>query len=146
MIGLTAGDNSRKLSEDELIRYGQELAENLSPGSVVALYGDLGSGKTTLAAAIAAGLGVAERVTSPTFTIIGEYVSGHLPLYHFDVYRLGSAAAEEMEELGYLEYFAGEGVSIVEWADLIEELLPPHTMRIYLDYADEGQTRMLSLK
>jgi tRNA threonylcarbamoyladenosine biosynthesis protein TsaE len=125
--------------ENQLIEYGRALADELTPGSVVALYGDLGAGKTTLAAAIGEGLGVKERITSPTFTIINEYYSGRLPCYHFDVYRVGGE--EEMYELGYDEYFDGDGVTIIEWADLIEGLLPAGTIRVWLEYAGEGEKR-----
>ncbi|MDR1272359.1 MAG: tRNA (adenosine(37)-N6)-threonylcarbamoyltransferase complex ATPase subunit type 1 TsaE [Clostridiales Family XIII bacterium] len=129
------------VDENQLIEYGRTIADGLTPGSVVALYGDLGSGKTTLAAAIGDGLGVKERVTSPTFTIINEYYSGRLPYYHFDVYRIGGPA--EMYELGYDEYFDGDGVTVVEWADLIEGLLPARTVRVRLAYAGEGEKRVV---
>ena len=102
------------------------------------MVGDLGTGKTTLTKAIAQGLGVRETITSPTFTIVKEYDSGRLPLYHFDVYRIGDI--DEMYELGYEEYFYGEGVSVVEWADIIEELIPDEAVRINIEYGpNEGE-------
>lgn len=125
-------------NEEETAAFGRKLAESLAPGTVIALTGDLGTGKTTLTKAIAAGLGIGETITSPTFTIVKEYRSGRLPLYHFDVYRIGDE--DEMFELGYEEYFYGEGVSVVEWADLIEDLIPEDAVRIAIEYGDsEGE-------
>ncbi|MDO4394085.1 MAG: tRNA (adenosine(37)-N6)-threonylcarbamoyltransferase complex ATPase subunit type 1 TsaE [Bacillota bacterium] len=125
-------------NETETYDFGMKMAEELKPGTVVALVGDLGTGKTTLTKAIAQGLGVSEVITSPTFTIVKEYESGRLPLYHFDVYRIGDI--DEMYELGYEEYFYGEGVSIVEWADIIDELIPENAIRINIEYGiNEGE-------
>lgn len=119
--------------------FGKELAAMAKPGTVIALVGDLGTGKTTLTKAIAQGLGVKEEVTSPTFTIVQEYKSGRLPLYHFDVYRINDT--EEMYELGYEEYFYGDGLCVVEWADQIEELLPEDALRVYLEYGASSEER-----
>ena len=116
------------LSEAEMRTFAGKVADSLKPGDVVALIGDLGTGKTTLTKYIAAALGVKETVTSPTFNIVKEYHSGRLPLYHFDVYRIGSS--EDMFEIGCEEYFFGDGVSVIEWADLIEEILPENTTYI----------------
>ena len=127
-------------NEEETKAFGHQLAERLEPGSVVALIGDLGTGKTTLSKYIAEGLGITEVVTSPTFTIVQEYHSGRLPLYHFDVYRIGDIS--EMEELGYEEYFFGDGVSLVEWADVIQELLPEETRIIRIEYGREPEERI----
>jgi tRNA threonylcarbamoyladenosine biosynthesis protein TsaE len=127
-------------NEEETKAFGHQLAERLEPGSVVALIGDLGTGKTTLSKYIAEGLGITEVVTSPTFTIVQEYHSGRLPLYHFDVYRIGDIS--EMEELGYEEYFFGDGVSLVEWADIIQELLPEETRIIRIEYGREPEERI----
>ena len=125
-------------NETETRDFGLELGKSLQPGEVLALIGDLGTGKTALTRYIAEGLGIKETITSPTFTIIHEYHEGRLPLYHFDVYRIGDM--EEMYELGYEEYFYGKGVCVVEWADLIEELLPPEAKRIYIEYGErEGE-------
>ena len=131
------------LKELELTEYGIKLGKELLPGSVVALFGDLGAGKTTLAKGIAKGLGVKEEITSPTFTIINEYKSGRLPFYHYDVYRLGDEgdAYDAMEELGYGEHFFGDGVTVVEWADIVEDLLPKGALRIELAYGTSEDTR-----
>jgi tRNA threonylcarbamoyladenosine biosynthesis protein TsaE len=131
------------LNEEELLEYGLRLGAELSPGAVVALTGELGAGKTTLAKGIARGLGVTDEITSPTFTIINEYTSGRLPLYHFDVYRLGEDEEAEagMEGLGYEEYFFGDGVTIVEWADLVRDLIPADAVRIVLSYGSDAETR-----
>ena len=125
--------------EQEVIEYGIHLGETAVPGMIIALTGDLGAGKTTLTKAIARGLGVTETVTSPTFTIVKEYRSGRLPLFHFDVYRIGDI--DEMYELGYEEYFFGEGVCVVEWADLIEDLIPEDAMRISIAYGQKEDER-----
>lgn len=109
-------------NEEDTRRYGRQLAETLEAGDVVCLLGDLGTGKTTLTKAIAEGLGVTEEITSPTFNIVNIYRSGRLPLYHFDVYRLDGA--EELYATGADEYFGGDGVCVIEWADLIEEAVP----------------------
>ncbi len=127
-------------NEEETRAFGHQLADRLEPGSVVALIGDLGTGKTTLSKYIAEGLGITEVVTSPTFTIVQEYHSGRLPLYHFDVYRIGDIS--EMEELGYEEYFFGDGVSLVEWADIIQELLPEEARIIRIEYGREPEERI----
>ena len=101
---------------------GREIAREAKPGEVYALVGDLGTGKTAFSGGFAKGLGITEPVTSPTFTIVMEYNEGRLPLYHFDVYRL--ADESELDEIGFFEYIDGEGVSLIEWADLIRDLLP----------------------
>lgn len=118
-------------SEKETEKLGEAMGRTAVPGTVIALIGDLGTGKTTLTKSIARGLGVTETVTSPTFNIIREYRSGRIPLFHFDVYRI--ADPDEMYELGYEEYFYGDGVCVVEWADLIEELLPEDAVIIRID-------------
>lgn len=125
-------------NEKDTKEFGIKLAKNLKPGDVIALAGDLGTGKTTLTKYIAEGLGIKEPITSPTFTIVQEYHEGRLPLYHFDVYRI--CDVEEMYELGYEEYFFGEGVSIVEWADIIEEIIPDDAKIIFISYTqNEGE-------
>lgn len=126
--------------ENETKKFGTDLAEVLEPGAVIALTGDLGTGKTTLTKSIAAGLGIDDVITSPTFNIVKEYRSGRLPLFHFDVYRIGDV--EEMYELGYEEYFYGEGVCIIEWADLIEDIIPEDAIRIYIEYGSKEGERI----
>jgi tRNA threonylcarbamoyladenosine biosynthesis protein TsaE len=127
-------------NEEETKKFGRELSEKLSPGSIIALTGDLGTGKTALTKAIAEGLGVKEMITSPTFNIVRQYDSGRLPLYHFDVYRIGDV--DEMYELGYEEYFFGEGVCVIEWADIIEEIIPEDAIRIEIEYGEKEGERI----
>ncbi|MEE0514706.1 MAG: tRNA (adenosine(37)-N6)-threonylcarbamoyltransferase complex ATPase subunit type 1 TsaE [Emergencia sp.] len=127
-------------NEEDTKAFGYELAESLAPGAVLALIGNLGTGKTTLTKYIAEGLGITEMLTSPTFTIVREYYSGRLPLYHFDVYRLESAA--ELFQIGAEEYFYGNGVCIVEWADQVAEILPDETMCIFIEYGEKEGERI----
>lgn len=110
---------------------GKKLGERAKPGEVYTLVGDLGVGKTVFTQGLAAGLGITEPINSPTFTIVQIYEEGRLPFYHFDVYRIGDIS--EMDEIGYEDYFFGCGVSLVEWANLIEELLPEAYIRITLE-------------
>ena len=125
-------------SEKETKEFGSQLGKKAQPGDIIALIGDLGTGKTTLTKAVADGLGVKETITSPTFNIVKQYDSGRLPLYHFDVYRIGDT--DEMYELGYEEYFFGDGVCIIEWADIIEEIIPEDAMCIRIEYGEiEGE-------
>lgn len=124
-------------SEEETRALGRELAEGLKAGDIVALIGDLGTGKTALTRYIAEALGVKEPVTSPTFTIVREHKDGRLPLYHFDVYRVYDP--DELYEIGFEEYLFGGGVCIIEWADLIEDLLPAGTLIINIKRG-EGET------
>lgn len=118
-------------SEQETFDVGKKLGEQAVPGQIFALLGDLGTGKTVFTKGMAAGLGILEPVSSPTFTIVQIYEEGRMPLYHFDVYRI--ADPEEMEEIGYEDCFFGEGVCLVEWADLIEELMPENTIWIRIE-------------
>lgn len=127
-------------NETETAAFGVDLGKRACPGTVIALTGDLGAGKTTLAKAIARGLGISDMITSPTFNLVKEYDSGRLPFYHFDVYRIGDV--DEMYELGYEEYFYGNGVCVVEWADLIEEILPENAVRIQIGYGGEEGERI----
>ncbi|SEA13386.1 tRNA threonylcarbamoyladenosine biosynthesis protein TsaE [Lachnospiraceae bacterium NK3A20] len=115
-------------SRDDTFRIGRELGEKAIPGEVFALYGDLGVGKTVLTKGLAAGLGIAEPVNSPTFTILQIYEDGRLPLYHFDVYRIEEP--DEMEEVGFDDYVYGDGVCMIEWPERIEEILPQKTRKI----------------
>ena len=118
-------------SPEETYQLARKLAVKARPGQIYTLDGDLGTGKTVFTQGMAAGLGITEPVNSPTFTIVQEYTDGRLPLYHFDVYRIGDP--EEMEEIGYDDYFFGEGVTLIEWANLIEELIPDHAIRIRIE-------------
>lgn len=109
-------------SVEDTFAFGQKLGREAVPGEIICLDGDLGVGKTVFTQGFAAGLGIDDYVNSPTFNIVKEYEGGRLPLYHFDVYRIGDPS--EMEEIGYEDYFYGQGVSIIEWPGQIEELLP----------------------
>ncbi len=130
--------------EKQTKKFGLLLADKLAPGSVVALIGDLGTGKTALTKYIAEGLGIKEVITSPTFTIVQEYHDGRIPLYHFDVYRINDV--EEMYEIGYEEYFFGRGVCIVEWADLITEIIPEDAIVINIAYGQNEGERIYEIK
>ena len=127
-------------NEEETAAFGKSFAEGLAPGSVVALMGDLGAGKTTLTKYIAKGLGIGENISSPTFTIVCEYDSGRLPFYHFDVYRVYDE--EELFEIGFDDYIHGKGVCVIEWADLIRDLLPENTVTINLSYGEADGERI----
>lgn len=109
-------------SAEETRVLGRKIGETAQPGDVYTLVGDLGVGKTVFTQGIAEGLGITEPVSSPTFTIVQIYEEGRMPFYHFDVYRIGDP--EEMDEIGYEDYFYGDGLCMIEWANLIEELLP----------------------
>lgn len=115
-------------SPEETLEIAFKIGQSARAGDIFCLYGDLGVGKTVFAQGFAKGLGVKECINSPTFTIIQVYDEGKLPLYHFDVYRIGDS--EEMFEIGYEEYFYGEGVCLIEWADLIKDLLPEQITKI----------------
>ena len=126
---------------DETRLFAMKLAETLCPGSVIGLIGELGAGKTTFSKAIGEGLGLdPASIVSPTFTIIKEYKGGRLPFYHFDLYRIGDS--EELYDLGLDEYFYGEGVSVVEWADPASGILPPETIFIELKYGASEDERL----
>ena len=116
---------------EETFNIGQLLAKAASAGDIYCLDGDLGTGKTVFSQGFASGLGIKEAVNSPTFTIVCEYESGRLPLYHFDVYRIEEP--EEMEEIGYEDYFYGQGVCLVEWASLVEEIIPEEAIRVTIE-------------
>lgn len=118
-------------SPEETSALGRELGENAKPGEVYTLIGDLGVGKTVLTQGIADGLGITEPICSPTFTIVQVYEEGRLPFYHFDVYRIGDI--EEMDEIGYEDYFYGDGLCMIEWANLIEEILPDNYKEITIE-------------
>lgn len=115
-------------SAKETFALGKKFGENAKAGQIYCLDGDLGTGKTVFTQGFATGLGIMEPVNSPTFTIVQEYDDGRLPLYHFDVYRIGDVS--EMDEIGYEDFFNGEGVCLVEWGQLVKELLPEDTIQI----------------
>ena len=115
----------------ETFEVGRKIGMNAKPGQIYTLTGDLGVGKTVFTQGVAAGLGITEPVNSPTFTIIQEYEDGRLPFYHFDVYRIGDL--EEMEEIGYDDYFFGQGICLIEWAELIEEILPEKRIEVTIE-------------
>lgn len=127
-------------NEEETREFGLGLGRDAKPEQVLALIGDLGTGKTSLTKYIAEGLGIEEPIISPTFTIIREYESGRLPLYHFDVYRIGDP--DELFNIGAHDYFYGQGLCVVEWADLVEEELPEDTMYIFIEYGSEEGERI----
>ena len=118
-------------SAKETFRLGEKLGQQALPGQIYTLNGDLGVGKTVFTQGVARGLGIQEPVNSPTFTIVQEYPEGRLPFYHFDVYRIGDV--EEMEEIGYDDYFFGDGVCLIEWAKLIEEILPEQVISVTIE-------------
>ncbi|HIZ22631.1 MAG TPA: tRNA (adenosine(37)-N6)-threonylcarbamoyltransferase complex ATPase subunit type 1 TsaE [Candidatus Blautia faecigallinarum] len=118
-------------SPKETFELGKKIGEAAVPGQIYTLTGELGVGKTVFTQGVAAGLGITEPVSSPTFTIIQIYEEGRLPFYHFDVYRIGDI--EEMEEIGYDDYFFGQGVCLIEWAQLIEEILPPDRIQVLIE-------------
>lgn len=115
-------------SQEETFALGEKIGREAMPGQVYTLLGDLGVGKTVFTQGVAKGLGITEAICSPTFTIVQVYEEGRMPFYHFDVYRIGDI--EEMDEIGYEDYFFGEGISFVEWANLIEELIPDNRIQI----------------
>lgn len=116
---------------EETFALGEKLGREALPGEIYCLNGDLGVGKTVFTQGFAKGLGIEEPVNSPTFTIVQQYEEGRLPLYHFDVYRIGDV--EEMEEIGYEDCFYGEGVCLIEWSDLIEEILPDTVIKVRIE-------------
>ena len=139
-------------SPEETLELGRKFGREAQPGEVYTLVGDLGVGKTVFTQGIAQGLGIEEPICSPTFTIVQQYDTGRLPLYHFDVYRIGDISEmeegrmpfyhfdvyrigdiEEMDEIGYEDYFYGEGLTMIEWANLIEEILPDHYREITIE-------------
>lgn len=115
----------------ETFQLGEKIGEKALPGQIYTLNGDLGVGKTVFTQGVASGLGIREPVNSPTFTILQEYEGGRLPFYHFDVYRIGDI--EEMEEIGYDDYFFGEGICLIEWAQLIKEILPENVISVTIE-------------
>lgn len=124
-------DYRESFKTEDTFNIGKELAGNAKPGEVFCLYGDLGTGKTVFSQGFGAGLGIEEPISSPTFTILKEYHEGTLPFYHFDVYRIGSE--DEMDEIGYYDIIDGEGVCLIEWAELISDILPVHYNKVTIE-------------
>ena len=118
-------------SEEMTFEIGKKLGEKADKGEIICLEGDLGVGKTVFTKGFAEGLNIEENIDSPTFTIVQEYTEGRLPLYHFDVYRIGDIS--EMDEIGYEDYFFGEGVCLIEWASRIKELIPESAICITIE-------------
>ncbi|MEG0806542.1 MAG: tRNA (adenosine(37)-N6)-threonylcarbamoyltransferase complex ATPase subunit type 1 TsaE [Lachnospiraceae bacterium] len=118
-------------SPEETFDFGKKLGQWAKPGEVYTLIGDLGVGKTVLTQGIGSGLGIKEPICSPTFTIVQVYEEGRIPFYHFDVYRIGDI--EEMDEIGYEDYFYAEGLTMIEWGNLIQEILPPNRKEIQIE-------------
>jgi len=118
-------------SEEMTFEIGKKLGEKADKGEIICLEGDLGVGKTVFTKGFAEGLNIEDNIDSPTFTIVQEYTEGRLPLYHFDVYRIGDIS--EMDEIGYEDYLFGEGVCLIEWASRIEELIPESAIRIIIE-------------
>ena len=118
-------------SPEETFNIGKEMGAKVKPGQVYCLSGDLGVGKTVFTQGFARGMGITDNVNSPTFTIVQVYEEGRIPFYHFDVYRIGDI--EEMDEIGYEDYFYGNGLCIIEWAELIEELIPADAKSITIE-------------
>lgn len=131
------------LKFQEIDDLANKLADFVKPGDLIALIGDLGTGKTTFTKTFAKHLGVKENLKSPTFNYVLEYLSGRLPLYHFDVYRLSEP--EEIYEVGYEDYLGYEGVVLVEWANIIESELPKEYIELVFEY-DDDETRKVSIK
>ena len=123
--------NYESSREQDTFALGEKIGREAQPGDIYALLGELGVGKTVFTKGLAKGLGITEHVSSPTFTILQVYDEGRLPLYHFDVYRIGDP--EEMDEIGYEDCFFGDGICLVEWANLIEELMPVQTKWITIE-------------
>ncbi len=133
-------------SPEETFRIGEEIGQKACPGDVYTLIGDLGVGKTLFTQGVAKGLEIEEAISSPTFTIVQVYEEGRLPFYHFDVYRIGDV--DEMDEVGYEDYVYGDGVSMIEWADLIEEILPEKYTRVTIekDLSKGGDYRRITIE
>lgn len=129
-------------SDQDTVNLAKDLASGLKAGDIIALIGDIGTGKTTFVKAIAKALGISETVSSPTFTIVREYRSGKFPLFHFDVYRLSNE--DEFYDIGAEEYLYGDGITIIEWSDIVEDALPLNTMIIEIKYGNNEGERIFN--
>ncbi len=137
---VTLNSSISSFSADDTIKIGVELSEKIKPGSVVALTGSLGAGKTTFVKGVASGLGIKSEITSPSFTIIKEYYEGRIPLYHMDLYRIGSF--EELYMIGFEELIYGVGLSIIEWSEKAEELLPSERIDVDIAINNDGSRQI----
>ena len=131
-------------SAQETEALGERLAARLRPGDVIAYTGDLGAGKTAFTRGLARGLGITERITSPTFTIVNEYLGGRLPLFHFDMYRLGSS--EELYEIGWEDYLARGGVCAVEWSEIVADALEEPCIRVDIRQGETENQRKITVE
>lgn len=132
----------KSASVDETMELGRKLGKSLPKGTVICLTGDLGTGKTHFAKGLAEGLGIKENITSPTFTIVNEYHTGRMPLFHFDVYRVNDP--DEVLQVGFEEYVYGEGATLIEWADLIESILPDDFIQVKIEKTTEEMERKIT--
>jgi tRNA threonylcarbamoyladenosine biosynthesis protein TsaE len=130
-------------SEADTRELGLAIADAAEPGDIIALIGDLGTGKTALTGYIAEGLGITGEISSPTFNIVKEYRDGRLPLFHFDVYRL--ADSDEFFDAGAEEYLSGRGVCVIEWADIVADALPEDSLAVKIEYGDTEGARVVTL-
>ena len=130
-------------SADETFRVGKEIGQTAKPGSVYTLIGDLGVGKTVFTQGVAEGLEITEPISSPTFTILQVYEEGRIPFYHFDVYRIGDV--EEMDEIGYEDYFYGGSLCLLEWPELIDPLMPEHFIKVEITLGDTDDSRVIKV-
>lgn len=131
-------------SARETEELGEKLGLGLTPGAVIAYTGDLGAGKTAFTRGLARGLGIPERITSPTFTIVNEYEGGRLPLFHFDMYRLGSA--DELFDIGWEDYLDRNGVCAVEWSENVDDVLDEDTIRVDIRRGDGDEQRRITIR
>ena len=131
-------------SPEETRALGERLARSLEGGTVVAFTGDLGAGKTAFVSGMARGLGIEERVTSPTFTIVNEFEGGRLPLFHFDMYRLGSA--DELFHIGWEDYLARGGICAVEWSENVAEAIEPDAVRVDISRGEDENSRIIRIE
>ncbi|HSP46663.1 MAG TPA: tRNA (adenosine(37)-N6)-threonylcarbamoyltransferase complex ATPase subunit type 1 TsaE [Clostridiaceae bacterium] len=131
-------------SVEETMEIGRRLGELVESGTTICLTGDLGTGKTHFTKGFARGLGITDNITSPTFTLINEYAEGRLPFYHFDVYRVHDT--EEILDIGYEEYVYGKGVTLIEWADLIETILPDEFIHVKIEKTDREDQRRITIR
>ena len=130
-------------SANETLELGKEFAAGLQRSDIVALYGDLGSGKTQFAKGVCLGLGIHGHVVSPSFTILNEYIEGKYPVYHFDFYRLRSLS--ELAEFGFEEYLFGDGICLLEWANIVEPTLPPNRYDVTLELGEHQSQRIIHI-